>query len=93
MVGLVRFLTLLSEVDPRRLQGVPHLTETGEVVGDEKLRAVEDGEHENPSWFSNRRGSFAVCGRRPSFTWTDQPARLDRAGSQTRTRLSPAGGN
>lgn len=64
MVGLVRFLTLLSEVDPRRLQGVPHLTETGEVVGDEKLRAVEDGEHENPSWFSDRRGSFAVCGRR-----------------------------
>ena len=49
MVGLVRFLTLLSEVDPRRLQGVPHLTEAGEVVGDEKLRAVEDGEHENPS--------------------------------------------
>ena len=33
----------VSEVDPRRLQGVPHLTEAGEVVGDEKLLAVENG--------------------------------------------------
>ena len=40
----------------------------------------------------NERGSFALCGARPGSTWTGQPARLDRAGPQARTRLSPAGG-
>ena len=37
-----------------------------------------------------RRGnedSDLRAGRRPGSTWTGQPARLDRAGSQTRTRL------
>ncbi|WP_143287914.1 hypothetical protein [Butyricicoccus pullicaecorum] len=33
------------------------------------------------------RGDFAICGWRPGSTWTGQPTRLDRAGSQTRTRL------
>ena len=35
----------------------------------------------------NERGSFALCGARPGSTWTGQPARLDRAGPQARTRF------
>ncbi len=38
------------------------------------------------------KGDSARCGERPGSTWTGQATRLDRAGTQTRTRLSPAGG-
>ena len=45
-----------------------------------------------PAFGLESKGGFGLCGVRPGSTWTGQPARLDRAGPQARTRLSPAGG-